>query len=666
MTSNTTLSLSKITMHFERTTLDSVFYTIVVLLGTTGNSMVIWVAGFRMKPTVTNVWLVNLAVADLIFCLTQVMSVIKSIFYDYWPFGLFLCKFNGFFKYANMFCSVFLLAVISVDRVLCICHPVFTRKRRTLCAARVVSVGVWIVAVMFSSPYFVYRQIYLGKNNLSRCSFKEKEIEGGISSKMTSNTTLLLHTHSVVSNHHANTTVETKAIRNNLSIVFITIIILLGTAGNSVVIWVAGFRLKPTVTNVWLVNLAVADMIFCLTRITSLIKAIFYDNWIFGLFLCKFNGFIKYANMFCSVFLLAVISLDRALCVWCPVLTRERRTICAARVVSVGVWIVAVIFSSPYFVYRQVYLGDNRLIQCSFKDCCRKNSKNRMNFSTTFLHHSHSEVLNHHANSKVDTEDIVNKVNIVFLSFTVFFGTTGNSMVIWVAGFHMNPTVTNVCVDRALCVCHPVLTRERRTLCAARVVSVGVWIVAVIFSSPYFVYRQVFNKNNMSQCTLKENGAAGDSSAKYVYYCIRFVCGFLLPFLVILICYILAAVRIRRTRLSGKSRPLRILAVLVCAFFLCWAPYHFLGLVKLVNEDNKAIKDGWAVASNLAYFNSCVNPVLYFCMGLDVNQRCNQSLYVIFRRAFMEERQSLSQQGTREESCNSIPKTEDPECETKV
>ncbi|KAL1255282.1 hypothetical protein QQF64_013343 [Cirrhinus molitorella] len=359
----------------------------------------------------------------------------------------------------------------------------------------------------------------------------------------------------------------------------------------------------------------------------------------------------------------------------------------------------------------------------AWEDCCRKNSKNRMNFSTTFLHHSHSEVLNHHANSKVDTEDIVNKVNIVFLSFTVFFGTTGNSMVIWVAGFHMNPTVTNVwlvnlavadlifcltrvtslikklfydhwpfglflckftgffkyanmfcsvfllaviSVDRALCVCHPVLTRERRTLCAARVVSVGVWIVAVIFSSPYFVYRQVFNKNNMSQCTLKENGAAGDSSAKYVYYCIRFVCGFLLPFLVILICYILAAVRIRRTRLSGKSRPLRILAVLVCAFFLCWAPYHFLGLVKLVNEDNKAIKDGWAVASNLAYFNSCVNPVLYFCMGLDVNQRCNQSLYVIFRRAFMEERQSLSQQGTREESCNSIPKTEDPECETKV
>ncbi|XP_059411212.1 C3a anaphylatoxin chemotactic receptor-like [Carassius carassius] len=338
---------------------------------------------------------------------------------------------------------------------------------------------------------------------------------------MTSNTTHLPH-----SNQHVNTKVDTGDTVNKFSIVILAIIVIFGTFGNSLVIWMASFRMKPNVTNVWLVNLAVADLIFCLSRITSLIKLIFYDHWAFGLFLCKFTGFFKYANMFCSVFLLAVIS-----------------------------------------------------------------------------------------------------------------------------------------VDRALCVCHPVFTRERRTLFAARVVSVGVWIVAVIFSSPYFVYREVFPyKNNVSQCSLKEKG---DNSEKYIYYFIRFICGFLLPFLVILICYILAAVGIRRTRLSGKSRPLRILAVLVCAFFLCWAPYHFIGLVKLVNKDHKAVKKGWTMASHLAYFNSCINPVLYFCMGLDVRRRCNQSLSGIFHRALTEEDQSLSQQGTKEESFDSIQKNADTECESK-
>ncbi|XP_067281124.1 formyl peptide receptor-related sequence 4-like [Pseudorasbora parva] len=337
--------------------------------------------------------------------------------------------------------------------------------------------------------------------------------------------------HSEVSNHHENTTVDTEAIMKDVRIFFLTFIIFFGTIGNSVVIWVAGFRMTPSVTNVWLVNLAAADLIFCLTRVLSLISSIL-DHWSFGVFLCKFNGFFKYANMFCSVFLLAVISMDRALCICCPVFTRKRRTLCAARVVSVGVWIVALIFSSPYFVYRQVLIG----------------------------------------------------------------------------------------------------------------------------------------KNNLSHCSLKEKGADEvGNSAKYVYYCIRFVCGFLLPFLVILICYILAAVGIRRTRLSGKSRPLRILAVLVCAFFLCWAPYHFLGLVKLVNEDNKTVLIAWNMASNLAYFNSCINPLLYFCMGLDVRQQCNQNLSGIFHKALMEESHFLaSQERSRNESCNSISKNADIQCLTNV
>ncbi|XP_051949336.1 C3a anaphylatoxin chemotactic receptor-like [Xyrauchen texanus] len=321
---------------------------------------------------------------------------------------------------------------------------------------------------------------------------------------MGSNTTLL----------HSNSQILTT-----VDICFYTIIVLLGTTGNSLVIWVASFRMKPSVNNVWLVNLAVADLIFCMTRIMSLTKIIFFDHWPFGVFLCKFNGFFKYANMFCSVFLLGVISVDRMLCVWQPVFTKERRTLRAARLVSFGVWIVAFILSSPYFMYRQVFPG----------------------------------------------------------------------------------------------------------------------------------------KNNLSHCSLKVDGAAEVfNSPKYIYYCTRFIFGFLLPFLVILCCYILAAIGIRRTQFSGKSRPLRILALLVCAFFLCWAPYHCLGLVKLLNKDSQAVKMGYNMASVLAYFNSCVNPVLYFCMGLDKRCRCNQSLSGICQRALIEAGQS--QEGTAEESSSSIPK----------
>lgn len=255
-------------------------------------------------------------------------------------------------------------------------------------------------------------------------------------------------------------------------------------------------------TNVWLVNLAVADLIFCFTRVFSLIKKLFFDYWPFGLFLCKFNGFFKYANMFCSVFLLAVISLDRALCIWQPVFMKQRRNLFAARVVATCVWVAAILFSSPYFVYRDVYNGTNNLSKCSLSG---------------------------------------------------------------------------------------------------------------------------------------KEASVVESQAKLMLYMNRFLCGFILPFIVILVCYIFAGVGIRRTRLVVKSRPLRILASLVIAFFLCWAPYHCILLVKMVDSKRMVVKIWYPVAAGIAYFNSCVNPMLYFCMGLEVRGRFRRSLTGVYKRALAEE-----------------------------
>ena len=326
------------------------------------------------------------------------------------------------------------------------------------------------------------------------------------------------------------TVVDIDAIMDNVTIVLYIITVLLGTTGNAMVIWVAGFKLRPKVTNVWLVNLAVADFIFCLTRILSLVKKLFFDHWPFGVFFCKFNGFFKYANMFCSVFLLAVISLDRAVCVWWPIFTKNHRTLSAARLISVGVWVGASILSSPYFVYRQVYLGKNNLSKCSFE------------------------------------------------------------------------------VKEAI---------------------------------------------------------DGDNTAKNWLYSIRFLCGFLLPFLVILCCYAIAGFGIRRTRLSGKTRPLRILASLVCAFFLCWAPYHCLLLAKMVDSKTAVVKIGLPIAKGFAYFNSCVNPLLYFCMGLDVRSRFRQSLAGVYRRALTEDEDGRSTQ-SNERSMQSNEHTQGSSCVSRT
>ncbi|XP_039878883.1 C3a anaphylatoxin chemotactic receptor-like [Simochromis diagramma] len=307
------------------------------------------------------------------------------------------------------------------------------------------------------------------------------------------------------------TVVDIDAMMKKFSSILYTLTVVLGITGNSVVIWVAGFKLKLTVTRVWLVNLAIADLTFCFTRVFSLAQMLFFDHWPFGLFVCKFYGFFKYANKFCSVFLLAVISLDRVLCIWQPVLTKQRRTLWAARVVAVCIWIVAILFSIPYVINCQMYMDNKNLSWCS--------------------------------------------------------------------------------VD-------PIENPE------------------------------------------------GYNSTKVALYSIRFLCGFILPFIVILVCYILAGVGIRRTRLSGKSRPLRIIACLVIAFFLCWAPYHCLLLVKMVDNEKAVVKIWYPVAKGVAYFNSCMNPLLYFCMGLKMNEGFKQSVTRVYRRALADEMEVQTTQST--------------------
>lgn len=199
----------------------------------------------------------------------------------------------------------------------------------------------------------------------------------------------------------------------------------------------------------------------------------------------------------------------------------------------------------------------------------------------------------------------------------------------------------------------------------ARAVAVAVWTLALAFSTPYFIYRQVYlGKNNLSKCSfdIKES-KEGDNNAKLALYSIRFICGFLLPFIVILVCYILAGLGIKRTRLSGKSRPLKILVTLVVAFFLCWAPYHCLLLVKMVDSKNMVVKIWHPVASGVAYFNSCVNPILYYCMGVRVSGgRFGYSLPGVYGRVMAEDGDgptSQSVEGTVDEDTSSRRSGED-------
>ncbi|XP_023257089.1 C5a anaphylatoxin chemotactic receptor 1-like [Seriola lalandi dorsalis] len=142
-----------------------VFYGLVFLLGVPGNALVVWVTGFCMQRSVTSLWFLNLAVADLLCCLSIPLLMVPLTHDDHWHFGPLACTLVKGMFYLVMYCSVLQLVLISVDRWLMVSRPVWCQNNRRPKQAACGCVVVWCLALIGSIPQFVYtKEIEAGED----------------------------------------------------------------------------------------------------------------------------------------------------------------------------------------------------------------------------------------------------------------------------------------------------------------------------------------------------------------------------------------------------------------------------------------------------------------------------------------------------------------------
>ncbi|XP_042611250.1 C3a anaphylatoxin chemotactic receptor-like [Cyprinus carpio] len=145
-----------------------VFYYLTLILGVPGNAFVVYVAGLKMKRTVNTVGFLNLAIADLLCCLSTLFFVTKSAFDNPWPYGYIMCKILPFIMLITMFASVFTLNLISLDRFVQVMTPVWAQNHRSLFIARLSCAAAWILASILSLPFMMLRETYT-ENNKTYC-----------------------------------------------------------------------------------------------------------------------------------------------------------------------------------------------------------------------------------------------------------------------------------------------------------------------------------------------------------------------------------------------------------------------------------------------------------------------------------------------------------------
>lgn len=145
-------------------------YSLVFFVGILGNSLVILVYCYctRLK-TMTDMFLLNLAIADLLFLVTLPFWAIAAV--EGWKFKTFACKVvNSMYK-MNFYSCVLLIMCISVDRYIAIARATKAQswRQKRLRYSKTVCFAVWVLATVLCIPEILYSQIK-EKANMTICT----------------------------------------------------------------------------------------------------------------------------------------------------------------------------------------------------------------------------------------------------------------------------------------------------------------------------------------------------------------------------------------------------------------------------------------------------------------------------------------------------------------
>ncbi|XP_073510855.1 chemerin-like receptor 1 isoform X1 [Phyllobates terribilis] len=278
-----------------------------------------------------------------------------------------------------------------------------------------------------------------------------------------------------------------------LQSVLYSVVCAVGIIGNGLVIGIIAFKMKKSINNIWLLNLASADFLFSFFLPLTIVYTAMGHHWIFGKVMCKLNSFVLFLNMFTSIFLLTTISLDRCITVIFPVWSQNYRSIKRAKFLSFIAWTVAFFLSTPSLFFRDIYLSDKN-IKC-------------------------------------------------FDNYAMF-------------------------------------------------------------------------------------GDGNESKIHTMMTMVRFVFGYLIPLILIIISYAIIVFKLKKNQMTNSGKPFKIIFSIIVAFFFCWSPYHVMHILELYRNHfpHSLFKIYIPIAVALASANSCVNPILYVIIGNDFRSKFNMKI----------------------------------------
>ncbi|XP_043936096.1 C3a anaphylatoxin chemotactic receptor-like [Protopterus annectens] len=199
-----------------------------------------------------------------------------------------------------------------------------------------------------------------------------------------------------------------------------------------------------------------------------------------------------------------------------------------------------------------------------------------------------------------------------------------------------------VSIDRCILVKKPVWGQNKRTVFLASLVCCVVWILALIMAIPSVVFRHTTNVTTSSKVICE---SAKDFSYIHGNHIAQFILGFCIPLIVIMVCYSIVMIKVRGSQFSTSRRTYILILSVIVAFFVCWLPYHLISLSVIIDQrlfSSKILHVLDNLAQSMAYFNSCINPIIYVIIGQNFKDKFKKSFRSAFKNMLADDSSHLT------------------------
>ncbi|KAI1885172.1 hypothetical protein AGOR_G00217450 [Albula goreensis] len=169
---------------------EMVITVVIFLVGIPLNALVVWVLGVRggrrlgqraggegRGAGTFRVYVVNLALADLVLVLRIPLMLGYLAAHYSWPFGRTACCLIMFLRSLGLYANAFLLCAISAERCLCLLRPVWFRLRRPHWTVLLACTIIWLFAASLSTPYITTAALIF-EGNKTQCWQNGESVQG--------------------------------------------------------------------------------------------------------------------------------------------------------------------------------------------------------------------------------------------------------------------------------------------------------------------------------------------------------------------------------------------------------------------------------------------------------------------------------------------------------